>query len=216
MVKACIFDFDGVLADTEQLHYLSFQEVLKPLGAGFDWDHYVSEYIAFDSSQVFAAALKSAGIANSPFSIRQLIDQKIIAFADLLRTTQVPPLPGALEAVRFAHQRGPLALCTGAERKDVTPLLEAFGIIDLFQAIVTADDVQISKPDPECYALAASLVHTAPQDCLAIEDTPGGLRAARGAGCQTLGVTTTHTESQLRPHADRVVDSLLGFPTLLE
>ncbi|MDA3873338.1 MAG: HAD-IA family hydrolase [Kiritimatiellae bacterium] len=215
MVKACIFDFDGILADTEELHYLSFQVVLKPLDAGFSWDHYVSEYIAFDSSQVFAAALKTAGITNLPYSIRDLIDQKIIAFADLLPTAHIPPLPGAIEAVRFAHQHGPIALCTGAERKDVTPLLNSFCIIDLFQAIVTADDVRISKPDPECYALAASLLNTAPEDCLAIEDTPGGLRAARGAGCQTLGVTTTHSEKQLHPYADRVVDSLLGFSDLL-
>jgi beta-phosphoglucomutase len=215
MIKACIFDFDGILADTEELHYQSFQKVLEPLGAGFDWEQYVSDYIAFDSSQVFAAALKAAGIPDPSFSIRELIDQKITAFADLLRAAAVPPLPGAIKAVRFAHQRGPLALCTGAERKDVTPLLETFGIIDLFQAVVTADDVHISKPDPECYALAASLLKTAPADCLAIEDTPGGLRAARGAGCQTLGVTTTHTEAQLRSHADRVVDSLLGFSELL-
>ncbi len=216
MVKACIFDFDGILADTEELHYLSFRHVLKPLGAEFDWDQYVREYMAFDSSQVFSAALKVAGITESPFSIRDLIDQKIIAFADVQRNARVTPLPGAVEAVRFAHQRGPLALCTGAERKDVTPLMNAFGIIDLFQAIVTAEDVRISKPDPEGYTLAASLLHTAPQDCLAIEDTPGGLRAARGAGCQTLGVTTTHSKTQLLPYADRVVDSLLGFSDLLE
>ncbi|MEX2607113.1 MAG: HAD family phosphatase [Kiritimatiellia bacterium] len=216
MIKACIFDFDGILADTEELHFQSFQKVLEPMGAGFDWDRYVKDYIAFDSSQVFAAALKAAGIEDTPVSLSGLIDQKVTAFADLLRAANVPPLPGALEAVRFAHQRGPLALCTGAERKDVTPLLEAFGIIDLFQTIVTADDVSISKPDPECYTLAASLLHTPPGECLAIEDTPGGLHAARGAGCQTLGVTTTHLESQLRPHADRVVDSLLGFSDLLQ
>jgi len=214
MIKACIFDFDGVIADTEALHYQSFQKVLEPLGAGFCWDTYLADYMAFDSSQVFAAALTKAGVSNAP-GLQDLIIQKVEAFESSLVHVDIPPLPGAAEAVRLAHSRGPVALCTGAQRRDVTPLLKAFDLYDLFQATVTADDVRISKPDPACYALAASLLKTDPSDCLAIEDTPGGLTSARGAGCKTLGVTTTHTKEQLTPFADRIIDSLIYFEDYL-
>lgn len=210
MIKACIFDFDGVLADTEELHYRSYQKVLEPLGAGFTWETYLREYIAFDSRQALAAALKVAGVANAP-AIPDLIEQKILAHEALLENLEMSPLPGAAEALRLAASRGPVALCTGAQRRDVDPLLKAFGIDALFKAVVTADDVKISKPDPESYRLAASRLGVPANECLAIEDTPGGLLSARGAGCQTLGVATTHTLEQLKPFADRVIDSLVDF-----
>jgi len=95
-------------------------------------------------------------------------------------------------------------------------LLERFGLAALFRAVVTADDVQISKPDPECYARAVELLGRPAEDCLAVEDTPGGLRAAAGAGCQTLGVTTTHKLQELAPYADRVIGSLREFPGLFD
>ncbi|WFB36287.1 HAD family phosphatase [Kiritimatiellota bacterium B12222] len=214
MPQACIFDFDGIIADTELLHFQSFQTVLEAHGAGFDWETYLKVYIAFDSSQVFATAFKNAGLTDMP-PMAALIDQKVEAFEKLLENAEVPPLPGAADAVRLAAQNGPVALCTGAERRDVLPLLKGFGLLDLFQAIVTAEDVTISKPNPECYQRAASLLGIAPADCLAIEDTPGGLSAARGAGCQTLAVTTTHTREQLLDFADIVTDSLVNFPAIL-
>lgn len=214
MIRACIFDFDGILADTEELHYLSYQKVLEPLGAGFSWETYAREYMAFDSSQAFGAALKKANIKNPP-GIIDLLEQKMQAFENALKNVELSPLPGAMKALHFAASRGPIALCTGAQRRDVTPLITAFGVADLFQAIVTADDVRISKPDPESYRLAVRKLEIPPADCLAIEDTPGGLRSARGAGCQTLGVTTTHQAEQLLPLADQVIDSLYGFEAAL-
>lgn len=214
MIKACIFDFDGILADTENLHYRSYQKVLEPLGAGFSWETYHRDYIAFDSRQAFVAALKVADLKNPP-EVSDLVDRKILAYEALLENLDLPPLPGAVAAVRLAASCGPVALCTGAQRRDVAPLLASFGIAELFGAIVTADDVHISKPDPESYLLAASKLGMPPADCLAIEDTPGGLRSARGAGCQTLGVTTTHNTEQLAPFADQVIESLLDFKRVL-
>ncbi len=215
MIRACIFDFDGILADTEALHYQSYQAVLEPLGAGFTWETYQQNYMAFDSRQAFVAALQKAGIENPP-SISDLLERKMQAHESALANLNLSPLPGAVEAVQFAATRGPVALCTGAQPRDVIPLLQAFGILDLFQTIVTADDVRISKPDPESYQLAASTLGIPPENCLAIEDTPGGLRSARDAGCQTLGVTTTHTREQLSLLADHVHDSLVNFKAYLE
>jgi len=215
MIKACIFDFDGILADTEELHHRSYQVVLEPLGAGFSWETYTQHYMAFDSSQAFAAALQKADVKNPP-AISELLEQKMQAFQQALESVDMSPLPGAIPAVKLAASRGPIALCTGAQRGDVTPLLRAFGLLDIFNAVVTSDDVAISKPDPESYRLAASRLEIPAAFCLAIEDTPGGLRSAKGAGCQTLGVTTTHTRDQLDPLADQVIHSLLEFERSLD
>lgn len=215
MINACIFDFDGIIADTEEIHYRSYQSVLAPLGAGFSWEVYCQNYMAFDSSQAFAAALKKAGITHAP-PVPELLERKMQAFEQALQNLDMSPLPGAQEALRLAASRGPIALCTGAQRRDVTPLLKGFGIAELFKTVVTADDVRISKPDPESYRLAATRLGIAPENCLAIEDTPGGLTSARGAGCQTLGVATTHSREQLLPFADQVIDSLRGFASVLD
>ncbi|MGA0368899.1 MAG: HAD family hydrolase [Kiritimatiellia bacterium] len=215
MIRACIFDFDGVLADTEELHYHSYQKVLEPLGAGFSWETYQREYMAFDSRQAFAAALRAAGVEAAP-PVSELLEQKMQAHERALANLELEPLPGAVKAVHYAAARGPVALCTGAQRRDVLPLLNTFGLTDLFTAIITADDVRISKPDPESYRLAAERIRIPPAECLAIEDTPGGLCSARGAGCRTLGVTTTHTRMQLTDFADQVTDSLLHFAEVLD
>lgn len=215
MIRACIFDFDGVLADTEELHYHSYQKVLEPLGAGFSWDTYQREYMAFDSRQAFAAALRAAGVEAAP-PVSELLERKMQAHELAVAQAELSPLPGAREALQFAADCGPLALCTGAQRRDVLPLLEAFGVRSLFSAIVTADDVRISKPDPESYRLAAEKLGMAPANCLAVEDTPGGLVSARGAGCRTLAICTTHSRGQLVSFADEVMDSLLSFPEFLQ
>ncbi len=206
-----IFDFDGVLCLSEELHFHSFQEVLAPFDATFDWPTYESVYMHFDSRGVFTRALAAVGRSLLPDELADLVRQKAASFLRLIEKAPPPPYPGALEAVTRAAAHGPIALCTAAERSDVEPILRRFGIRDLFTAVVTAEDVETSKPDPACYRLAAQLLGLPPSNCLAIEDTPGGLRAARGAGCQTLGVTQTHSAEQLAPLADRLIPTLLEF-----
>lgn len=211
MIRAHIFDFDGILADSEPLHFASFQDILAPLGAGFSWETYVEEYMHFDSRGVFLRALSKRGETPSPDELKRLVADKGVSFLQRVAAAPPPPFPGALEALRLAASRGPIALCTAAEYADVDAILRGFGVRDLFTAVVTADDVTVSKPDPSCYRLAVQRLGCAAGDCLAIEDTPGGLRAARGAGCQTLGVAQTHSPEQLRPFADRVVDTMRDF-----
>ena len=211
MIRAVIFDFDGVIADTENLHFASYQEILEPKGLGFTYEEYAARYMAFDSFGCMHQRAEDLGHPADEATIRSWVEEKNQAYEGILATTTIPPLPGALEAVRLAASRGPVAVCTGAVLLDIAPLLNVYDLEDLLSAVVTADDVKVSKPDPESYALACSRLGMPAEDCLAIEDTPGGLQSARGAGCQTLGVTTTHTEDQLRPYADRVISTLAGF-----
>ena len=211
---ATIFDFDGIIADTEYLHYLAMNEILEPLGCGFSWETYQTDYIGFDDRDAFREAHKTAGTLLLDEALPRLVDHKAIAFLRIIEEEDVPSIPGAVDTIRAAAEKGPVALCTGALLSDVEPLLAKFSIRECFDAIVTAEQVAHSKPDPESYRLAAERLGVPPEQCLAIEDTPTGLTSAREAGCRTLGVTTTHTEAQLLAFADRVVSAL--EPSVLE
>jgi beta-phosphoglucomutase len=215
MIRAFIFDFDGILADTEELHYRSYLPVLEEKGLSFSYAEYGERYMAFDALGCYRQLAEDRGLVVGEAMLRQWVARKNEVFTSLVAQADVRPLPGAMEAVQLASSRGPTGVCTGAVLSDIDPLLDAFDIRSLLSAVVTADDVSVSKPDPESYALAAKRLGVDPKDCLAIEDTPGGLQSARGAGCQTLGVNTTHTEDDLYPHADRVIASLVDFPGYL-
>lgn len=210
-VQAVIFDFDGILADTEELHYQSYLPVLEEAGMLFSYEEYAERYMAFDA----VGCLRQRAIdTETPFDaarLHQWSEKKNDVFEDLVQHAEVEPLPGAIEAVKLASSLAPTGICTGAVLRDIDPLLDRFGIRSYLSTVVTADDVEISKPDPSCYRMAAANIQMDPKNCLAIEDTPGGLRAARGAGYRTLGVTTTHTEVELTPYADRIRNSLVGF-----
>jgi beta-phosphoglucomutase len=215
MIRAVIFDFDGILADTEKLHFRSYLKPLQAAGIEFTYTEYCDRYMAFDSRGCLQARATDQGIDLSPDELEAWIEQKNNCFQALITEAEVDPLPGALEAVKFAAQQGPVAVCTGAIRSDIATLLDRFGLTPLLQTVVTAEDVPRSKPDPACYALTAERLALPPSECLAIEDTPGGLQAARGAGCRTLGVTTTHRTEELAPFADTLLESLVDFPAAL-
>ncbi len=210
-VRAVIFDFDGILADTEDLHYQSYLPVLEQAGMLFSYEEYAARYMAFDAVGCLRQRAKDTDTPYDDRILHEWSEHKNDVFEDLVRNAEVHPLPGALEAVRTAAGIGPAGICTGAVLRDIAPLLDRFELHPFLSTVVTADDVEISKPDPACYRLAAENVGIPPQECLAIEDTPGGLLAARGAGYTTLGVTTTHTADELTPYADRVRSSLVGF-----
>lgn len=126
--------------------------------------------------------------------------------------------PGAVATIESLSASGlPMSICSGALRSDILPILARLGIAGCFRHIVTADDVRKSKPDPECYTLAyqwLSLAYpsllTTPGKCLAVEDTPAGIQAAKRAGLKVLAVTNSYSERELA-EADSITDSLVNI-----
>ena len=213
MLAGVIFDFDGVIVDTEPLHYRAFQKILEPLGLGYSWDTYVADYLGFDDRDAFREAFRSRGRPLSGTELEPLIEQKAQAFLEII-ATGVRPYPGAVELISGISGRLPLAICSGALLSDILPVLEQFGLGSVFDVIVTADDVTASKPDPACYRLTVERLSAAcpgkgiaPESCIVIEDTPGGIAAARGAGLAVVGVTTSYPADRLAGTA-RIVTSL--------
>jgi beta-phosphoglucomutase len=219
---AVFFDFDGVIADSERLHHRAYQLLLGPLGLGFSWDAYRTAYIGYDDRDVFRRVHRDAGLELAPDRLKDLMARKADFFAGLARNEPPPLYPGVRPLLDGLRSRARLALCSGAMRGDIDPILRAAGIEDRFDAIVTAEDVPASKPDPACYRLARTRLHARAGNAgdapggVAIEDTPAGIESARGAGLRVLAVCTTHAPAELAA-ADRIADSLAEVRTgLLE
>lgn len=215
MLAAVIFDFDGIIVDTEPLHYRAFQEILVPLGLGYSWAEYLRLYIGFDDRDAFRNTFRSSGRTLSDKELQSLVREKGAAFQGII-AAGVEAYQGVVELVRAIAGNLPLALCSGALPSDIEPILKQLGIAGLFDVIVTAADVQASKPDPESYILAVTGLNTAYPDreitaarCLAIEDTPAGIASARGAGLMVLAVTNSYPEENLAV-ADKVIATLAG------
>lgn len=209
-----MFDCDGILVDSEPLHYQAFQEVLAPLGLGYDYSLYLERYIGFDDREAFVEVFTEAGRSIDPPQLEKLIRTKNAALLDTI-SRGVSSFPGVVELVRHLYTRKvPLAVASGALRSEIEGFLRALDLQECFAIIVSADDVERSKPDPETYLVALQKLekglpgHLDPKTCIAIEDTPAGIHSAKQAGLFTIGVPHSFTSDQLL-EADSIVETLV-------
>ncbi|MFQ5353082.1 MAG: HAD family hydrolase [Candidatus Binatia bacterium] len=213
MLRAVVFDFDGVIADDEGLHLAAFRHALADYGITLSESEYFSKYVGFDDHDGFNAILKDRGVAEGAVALHELMADKALEF-ERLASEPVDLFPGVarlLEDLRAGSNPLPLAIASGALRSEIELILGGAGLGEHFDVIVSAEDVSVGKPDPEVYRLACTRLTCSneglePRDCLAIEDTIAGLQAASAAGMRTIAVTNSYPASELR--ADLVVDSL--------
>jgi len=208
MLAAVIFDFDGIIVDSEPLHYRAFNEVIAPLDLKISWEEYCDTYIGFDDRDAFREIFKIHKKKYGSRDVKKLIEQKAEIFQRYIAAGEAKPLPGAVELIKSIPVRLPVALCSGALKSDVLPVIKKLGIENCFKIIVTAEDTPKSKPDPTPYKLALQQLTVAnPASAVAIEDTPAGIQSAKGAGIKVLAVTNSYDSAYLQD-ADAVTDSL--------
>lgn len=212
-MDALIFDFDGVVVDSEPIHLVGFQQVLRGVGVEMTHDDYFGKYLGFDDRDCFAAALRDHGRQVIDAQIAEMTAAKTILVQKVI-TESIEALDGAVALIASAAEAGlPLAICSGALRKEIELASESIGVRQHFLRIVSADDVQHGKPDPEGYRMAiAQLIEATgnpiqPAKCVVVEDSPAGIDAAHAAGMKVLGVTTSYPADAIAA-ADRIVDSL--------
>lgn len=218
MVRAVLFDFNGVLVDDEPLHMRLFQRVLEEEGiAPFSEEEYWRRLVGLDDRAAFQELLERAGERPETPRLMRLIARKSSYYQESIRQDGYPFFPGAVELVRALSGRGlQLGVVSGALRDEVEGALSQERLRAAFKVVVSAEDVAASKPDPEGYRrgidglnavppLPDRLLH--PHEALAIEDTPAGVEAARGAGLATVAVAQTCAADELSG-ADRVVGSI--------
>ncbi len=223
-LRAVIFDCDGVLVDSEPLHYQAFQAVLGPLGLGYSYDDYLERYIGFDDRDAFLEVFRENGRELDNETLAGLIRAKEDRLKSIV-ARGVSGFPGVGKLVReLSARQVPLAVASGALRHEVEDFIRALGLNGFFSIIVAADEVAHSKPHPETYLKAVEQLRTVrddanlePHSCIAIEDTPAGIASAGEAGLCVVGVTNSFPEDQLQG-ADHVVSSLenLDYSTLAQ
>ena len=210
-LRALIFDFDGVIANTEPLHFSGLRQTLSEIGIELTEAEYYADYLGYDDRGCFIAALTANHRPFDPASITQLMKRKAVAYLESVKHHQVI-FPGIPEFVRDVARAYPLAIASGALRHEIEYILEEAGLRKEFLHIISAEDVTKGKPDPQAFLMAwkalqqrdASLTTVS---CLVIEDSLPGIRGAKAAGMKVLAVTNTHTVQDLN-EADAIVSSL--------
>ncbi len=214
---AVIFDFDGVIIDTEPLHFKAFRELCAGDGADITWEDYQQHMMGSDDRDALRDIARRYGLSISEFDLPAAIERKARIFLELLHNSALELNAGVVRLLEDLHAREvPMGLCSGALASDIDPVWERWDLGRFFLARVSADHVDRSKPHPASYRLALTRVEEragrgalAPQRTVAIEDTASGAQSARDAGLRVLGV---HPEPPpaLVHYSDTVVQTLEG------
>ena len=215
MLRAIVFDFDGVIANSEPLHCRAYQDVLVAEGVTLADSEYYSRYLGYDDVGAFEALAADRGLSWDRPYVAALVARKAERMEFLEREASVL-FPGAEAAIRAAAAAMPIAIASGALGHEIRRILDRAGLAPLFTAIVAAEDTPVSKPAPDPYLRAVALLAErhgalAARECAAIEDSQWGLQSARAAGLRTVGVAQTYAADDLRGSADVVIPSMEAF-----
>lgn len=189
---ATLFDFDGVLVDSEPVHLAAFNDVLVSRGISIDAATYAESYMSLDDAGVFRLALARSGRPPAEDEVRALVDAKSPRFLARFAAS-FAPYPGAVDTLVRRAGRGPVGIVSGALRPEIVFALEKMGLARSVSFIVSAERTTASKPDPEPYRLALDelrrLGHRG--EAVVIEDSLGGVASAKGAGLRCVAVAHT-------------------------
>ena len=187
MFEAAIFDWDGTLADTRKVIVISFQKTLSEINIKVS-DEFIERRIGIGAAETFRDVLRSAKMHVDEKLVQHLIERKSQLEIEL--TPQVRLFPGARELLEALHGKVKVGLASMNNRSVIMHMVEANGLDEYFEVILTADSVTHSKPNPEIFLETASKLKTKPEKCVVFEDSIFGVEAAKSASMGCVAVTT--------------------------
>ena len=212
--RAVLFDFDGVIVNSEPLHFQALSEVLAAEHVDLREDEYYRELIGFDDRGTLKYLFAKRNRPLEPKTLLSLMARKSRVMMDLIRRRQFAALPGVEQFVRDLWRRCPLGICSGALRDEIEAMLEGVSLRDCFSVITAAEDVTVGKPDPQGYLLTMNLLSDRitdritpapagaqaaaarkplkPVDCLVVEDAPTVIRSVKAVGFPVLAVASSY------------------------
>lgn len=212
MLRAVIFDFNGIIVDDEPIHFELFQKVFAEEGINLTKEAYYARYLGFDDRGAFSFGYHEHNQPLSHDKLMELIERKAVYYQEAIRN-HVAIFPGVKTLIMKLAESLPLAVASGALRNEIETILTTAGLIDYFKAIVSAEDVERGKPEPDIFLKALAALNgqngnpILASDCVVIEDSKEGIKGARRAGMKCLAVTNSHP-AELLNEANAVVKSL--------
>jgi HAD superfamily hydrolase (TIGR01509 family) len=187
MVKAVIFDWDGTLADTKKAVLRSFQRVLEDVGCRVS-DEFIERRIGIGTKKTIIEAFRECHMRLDVSTLENLAEEKIRIQAELADIVSL--FDGAVELLKNLQGRTKIALATMSNRKVVDKLLSEKKIRGYFDVVVSADEIVKPKPDPEVFLVSAARLGVKPEDCVVVEDSVFGVRAAKAANMMCVAVSS--------------------------
>jgi HAD superfamily hydrolase (TIGR01509 family) len=213
MLKAVIFDFDGVITDSEILHLRAFNRSLAPYGIEISTKDYYANYLGFSDFDCYKALIDNGVLKIEPQQITAIVSQKSKIFEELTRT-EGRTIEGVHEFLgMLKRNKVPMAICSGSLMAEIEVILDEAKLRQFFFVIVSAEQVKKGKPSPEGFLLTLQKLNKkchlsiAAGECIVIEDSRWGLQAARAAAMHTIAVTNSYGADQLTL-AEKVVAKL--------
>jgi len=209
MAKAVVFDFDGVIVDSEPLHYRTFCQTLKPLGIRIGWSRWYKDFAGTGSRKIIAKLFEEFGIQED---VSVWVERRKALFASYAKQGKLRPRRGLRMFLSKLRTRNiKTAIASGGHTMHIKTLLSLMKLNGMFNAIVGGDSVKNGKPDPEIFLLAAKKLGVKPEECIAIEDSPAGCDAVRRAGMPLICFNSPARKS-LNVSCIKTIDSYSEFP----
>ena len=213
MLRAVIFDFDGVITDSEILHLRAFNKVLAQFGCEIKKKDYYTKYLGYTDIDCYKHLIKDGSLKIDKSKIPELVEQKDHVFKKLAQT-EGRTIEGVRDFLDLLEQNHiPMAICSGALLSEIELILDEAKLRPFFQTIVSAEHVKKGKPHPEGFLRALKRLNKNRKDqisakqCIVIEDSLWGLQAAKSAGMHSIAVTNSYEAEQLKL-AEKIVDNL--------
>ena len=204
-IRAVIFDMDGVMVDSEPIYFESNRSVFAELGFTVSHDDY-AQFVGLDAGRMWAQ-LKA--LHNLPHRVPELVGLEADGMVAGLQAAGLEPMPGLLtliDALRSRDRR--LAVASSSTRRVIQTVLAKLRLEDAFDHVISGEDVELGKPAPDIFLLASNLLEIPPAECLVIEDSANGVRAAKAAGMRCIGFRNPNSGAQDLSPADAIVESL--------
>ena len=220
MINAIFFDFNGVIIDDENLQMQVYQELFREQGIELTEADYMSS-LGMDDDTFVRAGYQRANAAVTEEAVQAMLAEKTVRHRKLIEN-ELPFFPGVVTFLKAVAREHAVGLVSMATLDEAGYVLDRANLTPLFSVMVTADDVKVCKPAPDCYRVALEklnekrreqrLLPLLPKECLVVEDSPPGIQSGKGAGMKTLGITNTVSEEALRAAgADVVTPSLFDW-----
>lgn len=212
MIRAVLFDFDGVVVDSEPVHFRTFMHYLKPLGISVSEKRWYREFAGTGSKNIFTVLLGDVGITDEK-TIDEYVEKRKKFYGSLIEKGEVKVKGGIKEFLEILKKRNvKTAVVSGGHRENIRTALSVLGLEKYFDAVIGSRDYKKRKPNPDAFLAGAEKLGVKPEECIAIEDSFSGFNSAARAGMKIVVIESPALEAIDTKRAAAVIKDFSEFP----